>query len=150
MNEHVETKNGMSKGCLVALIALGVIILVISILAVACYVYHDEFLKFGVTTLVNGVKTEAMRSPEIGEDSVVVNAVADGFMEKFKAEEIDPEKMQVMAVLVQEIMADTEVNAEEINRFVEAMIEYYPELADLVPPSDSGADEMPDSTSLFE
>lgn len=150
MNEQVEAKKGMSKGCLVALIVLGVIILIIGALAVTCYVKRDAFLKFGVSTLVNGVKVEAMRSPDIGADSVVVNAVADAFMEKFQAEEINREKMQAMAVHVQEIMADTEVNSEEIKRFVNAMIEYYPELAELVPPSDSTADEAVDSTSLIE
>jgi len=150
MNEEVMTKKGMSKGCLVALIVAGVIVVLVGATVILISIYKDEFVKFGVSTLVNGVKTEAKRSPEIGADSVVINAVADAFMERFEAEEIDQQKMDVMAVHVQEIMADTEVNSEEIKRFVNAMIEYYPELADLVPPPDTTVDESIDTTIILE
>lgn len=133
MNEVTTEKKGMSKGCLVGLIVLGVLIVVIAVLGVVCYMNQDSIMKFGVNTMIAEVKTQLANSPNPAMDTTAFNAIADEFSRKMDAGEVDMQKMGSLAQVVQGIIEDKVVDSVEVMAFVDAMVDVYPELGDMVP-----------------
>ena len=142
MTEQPKRK-GMSKGCLLGLIALAVVIVLVVIAGITCYVKKDEILKFGVATMVTGVKTELGNNPVEGIDTVAVNAMADAFIEKTNASEVDQEKMALFGQTVQGLLSDKVLDSAEVLEFMKAIVDYYPELEELMPvPEEPAADSI--------
>jgi len=133
MNEVATEKKGMSKGCLVGLIVLGVLIVVIAILSVVCYMNKDSIMKFGVNTMITEVKVQMANSPNPGMDTTTFNAIADEFSRKLETGEVDSQKLSAMAAVIQNIIEDKVVDSAEVIDFVNAMVAVYPELGDMVP-----------------
>ena len=144
MTEQIERK-GMSKGCLVALIIVGVLVVLIAIAGVTCYMNRDALARYGAVTMISGIKTIMAENPADGVDTVVVFAVTDAFIEKLQAdEEIPTEEVALFMQSLQPIVSDEKIDADEAVEYIELMVSLYPELADLVPetqgivPTDSG------------
>jgi predicted permease len=127
MNEEVK-KTGMSKGCLIALIVAAVLIVLVIVAMITCYAKKDEIMKFGVTTLVAGVKQMIAENPIDGIDTVQVNSLSDRFTERLNSEEVDPERFSIFFQRIQNIATDKVVDSVEIIDLMDAMIEYYPDL----------------------
>jgi hypothetical protein len=133
MNEEVK-KTGMSKGCLIALIVAAVLIVLIIVAMFTCYKNKDKIMKFGVTTLVAGVKQMVAENPIDGIDTVQVNALSDSFSERLNAEEIDPERFSIFFQRIQNIANDKVIDSIEIVEYMDAIVEYYPDLEYLMEP----------------
>jgi len=133
MNQEVQKKRGMSKGCLIALIVVGVLVLLLVIAGITCYLKKDELAKYGAVTLVNSIKAELNNTPVEGVDTVKVNAVADAFVNELNEKELDYDKYKRLIQTVQGIMSDKKVDSAEAEEFVRAMTEYFPELEELAP-----------------
>jgi len=80
MNDQVQKKR-MSKGCLVALIIVGILIIAVVVGGIVCYANRDKLVKFGAVTIIEQVKQHVATDPQPGVDTVAVNAVADGLKE---------------------------------------------------------------------
>jgi flagellar basal body-associated protein FliL len=132
MADEVQ-KKGMSKGCLIALIVAGVVVLLAVIAAVTCYMKRDDLARYGAVTMVNGIKAELNRNPVAGVDTVRFNAVADAFVEKLNETKLDYDKFGRFMQTVQTIMNDKAVDSGEAEVFVKAMLDYFPELEELLP-----------------
>ncbi len=143
MNQEVQKKRGMSKGCLIALIVVGVLVLLLVIAGITCYLKKDELAKYGAVTLVNSIKAELNNTPVEGVDTVKVNAVADAFVNELNEKELDYDKYKRLIQTVQGIMSDKKVDSAEAEEFVRAMTEYFPELEELAP-----ARHIEDSTTV--
>lgn len=128
---------------MIALIVVGVLLLLVIIAGTTCYLKKDELVKYGTTTMVTSIKTKLNDNPVAGVDTVRVNAIADAFIEKFNEAEIDYPKYEPLSGKLQEFMSDEEIDSTGTERFVQAMIEYFPELEQLLP-----AVEIEDSTYL--
>ena len=127
-------KKGMSKGCLVALIVAGALVVVAIILMVTCYIYKDDLAKMTANTLVNGLKVELAQHdyPEI--DTVQFNSLADAFVERLDEEKpLDLQTYTVFMGTLQAVMSDKTFSADEVTDMQEAFVSYYPELEDLLP-----------------
>lgn len=144
MTELPEKKR-MSKGCLITLIIIGVLIVMIVIAGLVCYMKRDDIIKFGVKTLVSGVKVELAENPVEGIDTVNVNAMADAFILKIDSSEIDAEKMAIFSQTIQTIIGDKELDSLEVVNFMEAMVQFYPELEEYMPVEEL---EEPDSVTV--
>ncbi len=130
---EVQAKKGMSKGCLIALIVVGVLVLLLVIVGITCYLKREDLAKYGAVTLINSVKTELNNNPVEGVDTVRVNAVAEAFVEKLQDSKLDFEKYGQIMQSIQAIMTDKTVDSDEAEDFVQAMIEYFPELEEMAP-----------------
>gem|GEM_PF-1515320 len=115
----------MSKGCLIALIVVGVLLLLVIIVGITCYLKKDELVKYGTTAMVTGIKTKLNDNPVAGVDTVRANAIADAFIEKFNEAEIDYSKYGPFTGQLQELMSDEEIDSAEAEQFMQAMIEYF-------------------------
>ncbi|MDH4156572.1 MAG: hypothetical protein OEW00_04785 [candidate division Zixibacteria bacterium] len=142
MTEEPKRK-GMSKGCLIGLIVLAVVIVLVVIAGIVCYSKRDELMKFGMATMVTGVKTELASNPVEGIDTVAVNAMADAFIEKMNTSVLEPEKMALFGQTVQGIIGDQVLDSAEVFMFIKAMVAYYPELEELMPiPEEPAVDSI--------
>lgn len=134
-------KKGMSKGCLVALI-VGLVLLVLVVGAgLVCWYKKDAFLKAGTVTMVNSITAELTNNPVEGVDTVLVNQVASGFITKINESEIDLQQFGQFAQDIQRLMDDKVVDADEADQFIDMMVDYYPELRDLLPPEDEPVED---------
>ena len=140
--EEVQRK-GMSKGCLIALIVVGVLLLMVVIAGITCYLKKDDLARYGAATLVNSIKMELADNPVEGVDTAQVNAIADAFMEKLNESELDYNKYGRFMQAVQAISSEKAVDSAEAEQFVRAMIGYFPELEELLP-----VEEIEDSTAV--
>jgi len=144
-------KGAMSKGCLITLIVVGVLIILAVIALAVCYAYRDKLAKAGVEVMVSGVKTELMEHPVEGVDTVQFNAVADGFMERLDAAEgFDAEKSQELLATVQAVMSDKELDADEVGDLMDGMVAYFPDLEALRKPMELPDTNMIEDTTLIE
>ena len=134
-------KKGMSKGCLVALI-VGLVLLVLVVGAgLVCWYKKDAFLKAGTVTMVNSITAELANNPVEGVDTVLVNQVAAGFITRINESEIDLQQFGQFAQDIQQLMSDKVIDADEADQFIDMMVEYYPELGDLLPPEDEPVED---------
>jgi uncharacterized protein YejL (UPF0352 family) len=141
MAEEVQ-KKGMSKGCLIALIVVGALVLLLVIAAIVCYAKKDDLARYGAATLVNGVKTELHKNPVEGVDTTQINVVAAAFLEKLNESKLDYNKYGRFMQSIQPILEDKKVDSVEAEKFIQAMVEYFPELKERLP-----AKEVEDTTT---
>ena len=124
-------KKGMSKGCLVGLIIGGAVIVILVVGTLTCWYYKDDLVKMGVSKSVYDVKNAVAANPPETIDTAQFNALADAFLEKFDADDsLELEKYGAFIQSLQLAHSDS-LTAEIVAQVSAAMIEYYPELADL-------------------
>lgn len=142
-------KKRMKKGYMVTLIIVLVILVMIIAAAITCWMKKDDLAKYAAQTVVQSVKTQVAQGTAEGIDSVQVNAVTDAFMTKLSESELDYMKYQVFFQKIQPLSTDDQIDSTEVAVMLDAMIEYFPELEELLPPpveADSLLEEaMPDT-----
>jgi len=129
MNQ-VPTSGGMSQGMKITLIIIGVFLGLIIIATATCYVYRDDIVQYSIVTLVNGLKAEVASNPSEGIDTVSFNRVADGFVKHVNSPDFDLEAVGALGLSAQGVLDDKKIDADEVERLVEAMIAIYPDLAE--------------------
>ncbi|MEW6049629.1 MAG: hypothetical protein AB1644_00980 [Candidatus Zixiibacteriota bacterium] len=145
--EQVQ-KKGMSKGCLVALIVAGVLLLLIIIAAITCYVKRDDLAKFGATTVISAFKTELRQHPVEGIDTTMFFSLTDSFTQRLQFEPLDYTRYSQFMNTVQAVMADKKLDSAEIGDLEDAMLDYFPELDTLGGGTVAPAEEpVPDTTA---
>jgi flagellar basal body-associated protein FliL len=143
-------KKGMSKGCLIGLIVAAVIVVIIIIAGITCYLYKDDLAKMGVVTVINGFKTEMANDPVEGVDTVQFNALTDAFITKFNEEKIDYEKYADFFQQIQVMMTDKKLDAEEVVKLEQLMVNYYPDLEGYLPEPEVPDSLLPEETAVPE
>ena len=124
-------KKKMSKGCLVILSVVGVFILLILTAIVLAFIYKEEMAKYFTQNIIEGSKTALVLEGESGIDSVYYNRIADGFVEKLTASEIEFGKYQAFFVEIQNTANDGKLDSAEAEMMIRAMIAYFPELSEI-------------------
>ena len=135
-------KKGMSKGCLIGLIIVGALVVMVVIAGVTCYVKRAEIAKFGVKTMITGLKTQVNDNPVEGIDTATFNAISDAFLVKLEQTELEVEKLGQLAQTIQPIMSDQAIDSAEAVWYLEALVEYFPDLGELMPEVEEGQDSV--------
>jgi len=143
-----KKKKGLSKGCLVGLIVVGVLVVMVIIAGVVCYVKKDALLKVSVVSSVTSIQTELMNNAVEGVDTVEVNRVANAFLQKLDETELDQQAYFPFIQEVQGIVRAEEIDSADARRFIQAMVDYFPELQELTAP-DEGEDTTVVEDSVF-
>ena len=129
-------KKGMSKGCMVTLIVVGVILVMAIAAAVTCWAKKDDLARFAVQTVISGTQQMLEESPIEGIDGEKFNTLTDAFLEKMNNSELDYEKYGVFFQKIQAVPSDKKVDSTEVILLMEAMVEYFPELEEYLPQGD--------------
>lgn len=139
---------GMSKGCTVALIVAGVILVLIIVAAIIFYVYWGDVVKTGVVTTVNETKSLIAENPPEGVDTTQYNALADAFVERFNPDSIKAEAYGPVILQFSKAIEDKHLTGDEVRQLGEAMIGLYPDLQRFAPqPPDESME--PDTTGTM-
>ncbi|MBD3403808.1 hypothetical protein GF420_13010 [candidate division GN15 bacterium] len=139
---------GMSKGCMVALIVAGVILVLVIIGAITCYVYWDDAVKTSMSAVVDKAKSTVAEYPPNGVDTTSFNALADTFVERFEPGELDAQEYGPLMTQLTQALDDDRLTPEEIESLREEMIRLYPEL-DRFQPVTTETDTMEDTTGAM-
>ncbi len=132
----------MSKGCLITLIIVGILLILVVIAAVTCYVKREELAEYGTVTLLEEVKRIAVTSPQEGVDTTQVKQAIDHYIERLRADEgIDMQQIGLFMQSLQSIPADNKLDSAEARQLMESIRSFYPNLH--LPDS-----PMPSDTSL--
>ena len=143
-------KKGMSKGCMVGLIVGIALIVIVVAGGLVCWQYKDSIVKIGAVTMVEGIRAELNTKPVDGVDSVYVNEVTDAFLAKLDTDSVQIEQIGQFAQTLQFILADEMVDSDEANQFIERMIDFYPELKEMMPSGDIIEDGTTVEDSLIQ
>jgi hypothetical protein len=135
-------KKGMSKGCMVALIVGGVLLLLVIIAAVTCYMKREDLAKFGATTIVTSLKTELRQHPIETIDTARFFALSDAFAAKLRTDSLDYNKYSRFMTTVQSALADKKLDSAEVGMLEEAIVTYYPDLESMVRPAPQTAEPV--------
>lgn len=140
----------MSKGCVVGLIVVGVIAVLIIVGGAVCWIYKDDLARMPVKTVVAQMQTYLSENEVEGVDPDVFNTVADDFLQRIESEDpLQFEKYGEFITSIQTVSSRQEYTADDYDNVMAAMITYYPELADHVPPEvDESLDEMEDMGAM--
>ncbi len=135
MNGNVQ-KKGMSKGCLVALIVVGALLLIFIIAGITCYFKREDIAKYGTTVLITQIKQKISEQPIEGVDTVQFNAVADAFVTKLKETKLDYQKFGPLMQVLQQFQSDMSVDSADVAALLEEMVKYSPDLEHYLAPAE--------------
>ena len=79
-----EQKKGMSKGCLIALIAAAIIVLIVVTVAIVGYIYKDKIVEVGLSKLTETVAVEIKKNLPEGVTADDVDDLLTEFKQAFK------------------------------------------------------------------
>ncbi len=145
MTEEIKKKR-MSKGCMVALIVVGVLFLMVVIAGVTCWIKKDELAKYGVKSVVMQIGSKASENPQAGVDTTMVNAVISAFSERLDSDTtINLELLGTTIQKIQYMPQDDVIDSIEVIELMNVLSEIYPELAEISIPSMEEA--VPDTTA---
>jgi flagellar basal body-associated protein FliL len=144
-------KKGLSKGCVVALIIVGALVLIVAIGALTCWFYRADLAKMGVVTVVNQARQSYLEDPPADADTARFNALTGAFVDKLNEEQVGDDDSTLMKIaemmqMMQVIMNDNQVSAEEADQMAESMIDYYPELEEYYLTQEPADSMAPDSS----
>ena len=115
----LNQKGGMSRGCMVTLIVVGVIAVLVIASLLICYIYREEIVELGLTKLADTVAMEAKNNLPEGVTAEDIDNALDEFKKAFKEKKIDTEEIQSLSMMFQDIMKDKEVDADEVEEFID-------------------------------
>lgn len=148
-----QARQGMSKGCLISMIVVGIIIVLIIAAGLVCYIYREDIVKAGTVTTLNAIKGQVDKEPPPGVDTAQFNAMTQDFITRLNADtaKVDMMKFQALMTTIRTVMDDKMVDSAEVKTLEMAMFRYYPELGDeynLGPQYESGqSDSTKDTTA---
>ncbi len=147
MTDQVEKKK-MSKGCMIGLIVGGVFVAMVAVAAVTCYMKRDDIARYGVSTLLESLKTKVNAGEVEGVDAERFSIMTDAFIVRLEADSLDYTKFQRFGASIQSMAAAEETDKEEVASLMDAMVEYFPDLEEFLPPDDWADPTMTDDSTL--
>lgn len=118
-------KKKMSRGCLVGLIVLGVIVVLVIIAGLVCYSKRDDFMKFALNTGITEMTETIAESHIAGIDTTKVNRIVLRFTERFEADTLDIDRWGRLIGEMQVILSDEAVDSLEAEQFLESLKNYF-------------------------
>lgn len=140
---------GLSKGCMAGLIVAGVLIVLAIIVIALGYAFWDDIVKMGSGAMVTETKRMVNENPPEGVDTTEVNAVLDGFAERFATDStLSAEQYGPVFKRFQEAINDETITADEWHDIREDIFLLYPDMESLVP-MEEDMEMMSDSAAMM-
>ncbi len=150
--EQLPPRKGMSKGCLIALIVAGVLLLLMIIIFGLICANRDKIVQAGTKYVVLQMKVQVVQQKVAGLDTVQFDMLVDSFVARVdKAPLTEAQTMQISTDL-RAFSASKPVDSAAVKAVIDLMIKCYPDLepyrpgpkteaapAGAVPPADSMA-----------
>jgi hypothetical protein len=125
MTEQQPPRKGMSKGCRIALIIFGILLLLVIAVIVLSYVFCSQIQDFVIEKAVNSAEEAVLRDLPAGFDEQEVKSTFREFKEALKSgalqDEENAERLQKLVHEVQYALSDEEIDKEELERILGLM-----------------------------
>jgi hypothetical protein len=116
-----DEKKGMSKGCMIVLIIVSVIILLVIASSIVCYIKRDQLMEWGILKMTSETETLVAADPPEGVTAEEVHSLIATFTQNLKDKKIGPTEMQGLALFMQEIWGDRKIDKDEGAKFIEEL-----------------------------
>jgi len=131
-----------SKGCTIALIIAGILVVIAIAVLILVYIYRDELMQAGADTMINLAEKELKINIPEGYSEESISALMAEFRSKVHEGSIPREKLQLIIVNFQGAIEDRNIAPEEGAQLL-SLIE---EALGKEPPDLEGpAEEIPDT-----
>ena len=138
-------KKGMSTGCIVALIVVGVLIALVVIAGIVCYAKRDDLVKFGGVQIAEQMKKTVAENPQPGVDTAAVNGALNSFIERTQAaEQPDMQAIGQFIQNTQHVVGDDMVDSLEAVQIINAVNNVYPSAVD------APSEQIPADTAMMD
>lgn len=121
MPEELGTvqKRGMSKGCLIGLVIIGILAVLILVLGTLTYFYWEDIANWGLekTTEMIAMEIKANLPAEYSEQDV--DELFDRLTRALKNKEIDASSIQKLATQFQLYLEDQKIDVDEAREIIE-------------------------------
>lgn len=114
-----EERKGLSKGCMVALIIVGALVVILIATMIVCYIYKDELVGFGLDKMTEAVSLEIKKDLPEGYTDAGVDSLMVEFKTAFKEQKIDQNEMQTISTSLQELLKEGNYTPEKGKEFLE-------------------------------
>lgn len=125
LSEEIKAtpKKGMSRGCLIGLIVVGILAIIVIGSGIVCYIYQDELLEFGLekTTDMIALEIKANLPEEFTEAEI--DELFDKLRKAVINKEIDPTRIQSLATQFQSYLEDQKIDVDEARKLIEEIKE---------------------------
>jgi|GEM_PF-945149 len=155
MNQEVAgppqpPKKGMSKGCLVAIIIVGAIILIAAIGIGYICMNPEKALRAGVSVMFSGMVTELRNNPVEGVDTDQFEKVTKAFTAKLDGELTDAEMQRIGAFMQKagELGGNPPYSRRQIQGLLDGMVVVYPDLEEMASTVVSVAEDVVEVDTL--
>lgn len=114
-----EQRKGLSKGCMVALIIVGVLVVILIATMIVCYIYKDELVGFGLEKMTEAASLEIKKDLPEGYTADGVDSLMVEFRTAFKENKIDQNELQEITSSLQDLMKEGKYTPEKGKEFLE-------------------------------
>ncbi len=125
MSEELKAvpKKGMSRGCLIGLIVVGILAIIVIGAGVVCYVYQDELLEYGLDKSTDMIALEIKTNLPEEFTEAEVDELFDRLKQAIKNKEINPESIQKLVMQFQSYLEDQKIDMDEARKLIEEIKE---------------------------
>ncbi len=114
-----EGKPGLSKGCLIALIVAGVVLLILIAMSVVCYIYKDEIIGMGLDKTADMVAVEIKANLHEDLTAEEVDDVMGRFKQAIKDKKLNEFQMKNFIESFQRVMDDRKIDPAEGKKLID-------------------------------
>lgn len=111
----------MSRGCLIALIIVGIIAVIVVAVGIVCYIYQDQIVEIGLNKLSETVASQIKENLPEGYTAEDVDKVIEDFKQAYKDKKIDQEEIQRISAMFQNMLEDKKIDQDEAEEFLEEL-----------------------------
>ncbi len=147
-------KKGMSKGCLVAIIVAGALLVLCVLIVVFAIVYKKDVVSYGTSMTLNSTKKMLAENNEDNIDTVYYNKLVDDFNVVLYNDTITLDEVadslrfiEISKVFsfAQTLVADKKIDSSEVVQLAEILYTKYPEIAPVIEQIDINDSTQTDS-----
>jgi hypothetical protein len=114
-----EGKKGLSKGCLISIIVVGVLVIAAVALSILCIKNPDKLIEYGLRPIGSEIKNHLPDdfTPEM------VDQYIDDFVQAFRDRKIDQEEIQKIMEMGRDFVSSQDLSEEELKEKAKKLLE---------------------------
>jgi predicted metal-dependent hydrolase len=118
-----EEKKGMSKGCMISLIIVGIIVIIVIALSVVCYVNRDKIVNAVLDKSQTWITEQVDQNLPEEYTSEEAHQIISDFFDDVKAGVISKDELNSVTQEFQALMQDKQFSVEDARKLLDRMKE---------------------------
>jgi flagellar basal body-associated protein FliL len=119
--QMTEPKRGMSRGCLITLIIVSVLLILVIAMSIVCYVKRDSIFQWSLVQVAEQAEKEMVSDLPDSVTADDLHKLISDFKTAVKEKKVDQQEMQKIVFLYQEIWDDKKIDKDEAKKFLDEL-----------------------------